>query len=157
MPAAGPATTGGDGNLLAPGGIIFPMRHCLLVLLIALLPLRGWAADTMAVQGVENFAKHAISIAESDHSTLGMAEYPAISAAADGHGPCHDALAASEGGEPDGHHTSTCGTCQICHLAVLLQPLLAAADTALPDAQPAFRAGGHRSTLPGPQLKPPIA
>ena len=86
----------------------------LLWLLLALLPLRGWAQGTMA---------------------MAAPEAPAQAL------PCHGDMAAHSASHSDSQDTTspTCSHCDLCHAAAVPNaPALQAAD-ALPDLAPAAR------------------
>ncbi|MET3493062.1 DUF2946 family protein [Variovorax boronicumulans] len=130
------------------------MRTLLLALMIALLPIRGWLGDAMAVEMV----RHSMPAASA-------------SVAADAH--CHEAMdAADHGTDTMAHHDDgsssndhgadhqdcgTCTACQVCHTVALGgTPLVDIAHSA-PQAPPAARAARFASAEPVPGLKPPIS
>ena len=101
------------------------MRHLLLILMIALLPLRGWAGDAMATGmavgqvaqiqqkqiATESIAaqSHAVSVtANFDHETALPDAVPTMADCA-GHGP----------EDIDASHCDTCSACQACHTVAL--------------------------------------
>ena len=101
------------------------MRHLLLILMIALLPLRGWAGDAMATGmaagqvaqllqrqiATESIAAkaHAVSVtANFDHETTVPDAVPTMADCA-GHG----------GEDVDASHCDTCSACQACHTVAL--------------------------------------
>ncbi|MBK8071724.1 MAG: hypothetical protein IPK34_06740 [Ramlibacter sp.] len=152
------------------------MRSVLLILMIALLPLRSGAADVMAVAmagaAVPGFA-HQDGPAESapgatkliavqDHSTGAAAGFSSENAA---QAPCHGHAAqpgdaadaagnvASDTSEPA---SSVCSSCQFCHSSVLAPTVPPVATDRL-SATPPTLAGIHfASAVPAPGLKPPI-
>jgi hypothetical protein len=88
------------------------MRHWFLVLMIALLPLRGWVGDAMAVE----------MLAQPAHAAL----------VADGHGADHHAMTgdhcvcdeqAAAGGTD--HQHNACDVCNVPALAMAVPELLA--------------------------------
>ena len=85
---------------------LITMRRILIILMIALLPLRSWAGDLMAV----SMSTEALTVA-----TASIAVHQASADAKDcaGHsGPqslTSDAIALDDG------HCETCVACQICH------------------------------------------
>ncbi|MDZ4282207.1 MAG: hypothetical protein U1C04_15740 [Hydrogenophaga sp.] len=117
------------------------MRHWFLVLMIALLPLRGWVGDAMAVEML-TMPVHA-SVAMDEHST--------------DHDHCacdeHAQHAQHEGGSADHQHNA----CDVCNV-----PALATAVPAL-QSMP----GVHRQLTPPAErfasseaqrgIKPPIS
>ncbi|MDO9506791.1 MAG: hypothetical protein Q8S12_01055 [Hydrogenophaga sp.] len=115
-----------------------PMRHWFLVLMIALLPLRGWVGDAMAVE----------MLAMPVHASVAMDE----------HGADHDQCACDEhaqheGGSGDHQHNA----CDVCNV-----PALATAVPALQSLP-----GVHRQLTPPAErfasseaqrgIKPPIS
>jgi hypothetical protein len=137
------------------------MRYLVVALMIVLLPLRGWAADTMAtkmassVVAIEsesagaNIAKVA---AESDHKNQ-ASETP--HAAPD----CHEQMA----GHPDAEnaansdHCGTCQACQACH-SVALSASLSDVTTAFTSHHLSVtRAFAFTSAAPALGQKPPIS
>ena len=140
------------------------MRTLLLVLMIALLPIRGWLGDAMAVEMVRHSLPAASVVAEATPATM-------ASTAADAH--CHEAMDAADSGmdntmahHDDGHdsHNSTdhqsCGTCtacQVCHTVALGGTPLVDIAHGAPQAPPAAHAARFASAEPVPGLKPPIS
>jgi hypothetical protein len=77
--------------------IIPDMRRLMLVLMILLLPLRGWMGDAMAMQMLHSAPIASEVIAHSDHFTPGSAGFDsnkAFGSRPDGPSPCPDHLAA---------------------------------------------------------------
>ena len=110
------------------------MRHLLFALLIALLPFRGWAGDTMATQMAAGQLQHQqAQEADSAHAGLHAENAPAL----------HDcAEPSADDSHAAGGHCETCAACQACH-TVALTP-------AAPGLTPHFSA----STLPHPAADP---
>ena len=114
------------------------MRHLLLILMIALLPLRGWAGDAMATGmaagqlaqvhqrqiATKSIATHAHAASATAHFDHEAAELDARLTVADcaGHGA----------DDTDASHCDTCSACQACHTVAL-------ADSA-PSVPPTFQA-----------------
>lgn len=138
--------------------IIPGMRHLLLALLIALLPLRGLVGDAMAMQMLAP-AGHAMDGAEAAAPAHGHDDLP--TQAADDAGPCPGHMAqAPDDAAPTHAGTAECGTCtacQICHTVALAVRDVPEAALAVAPSPP--RAGGERfaSVTPAPGLKPPIS
>lgn len=132
------------------------MRRLLLALLIALLPLRGWVADAMALPAPT--ASALVSIAEDHHLTLGKGHFePETAAVAVFHAGCHDQTLAAAADDADAGTAAGCSTCTLCHSAViapLLAPRLPIGQ--LPAARPA-PAARFASAAPAPGFKPPIS
>jgi hypothetical protein len=129
------------------------MRSLFLALLIALLPLRGWVGDVMAMELV------APALVASATPAAAHASHHAATGACD-HGAEHHAPA--QAGEPAAATpagTGDCGTCtacQICHsvaLAPMLHQLpapqlaLAAPQSRLPQDVSAERAPGDKPPI----------
>ena len=91
------------------------MRYFVFVLMIILLPLRGWAGDVMAT----HMAISTIAI-EKGAVKAPAAEVATPSAAPD----CHQELAnqSSTADTPSADPCSTCAACQACHTVALLLP-----------------------------------
>lgn len=153
------------------------MRTLLLALMIALLPIRGWLGDAMAVE----MAKHSLPVAASAAASM-------ATAAADAH--CHEAMQAgdhsgmdmqtsadtddvpapfahathdthdrhdNEGAGADHQGCGTCTSCQVCHTVALGgMPLVDTVHSA-PQAPPAAHASRFASAEPAQGLKPPIS
>jgi hypothetical protein len=134
------------------------MRRLLLALLIALLPLRGWVADAMALPAP---ALHAlISIAEKDHSAPGSGPSGAErSAGTVAHGGCHDQNRVSSGSDDgdDSGSVAGCSTCTLCHSAVIAPRLTPGLSPGQPPAARPALAARFASAAPAPGFKPPIS
>lgn len=116
------------------------MRRWFFLLLIVLLPLRGWIGDAMAMQ----------MALPDPHAHVSA---PALAGAGD----CNGHAGAQDAGDPiDGAHCDTCTLCQSCHtVAVLPAPEWLAATQAGPVAPAATMhvfASADRALF----LKPPI-
>ncbi len=149
------------------------MRSVLLILMIALLPLRSGAADVMALEmagaamvgvlhhdtlaGTTPIATNLI--AGQVHSTGAAAGFSSENAA---QAPCHGHVAqqvdatdaaAIDASTPAG---SVCSSCQFCH-ASMLAPAVSPLATQRLSAIPPVLTGVHfASAVPAPGLKPPI-
>ena len=123
------------------GGYHAAMRTIVLVLILALLPLRMWAADGMAVRMAQEQAA--------------SAEMPAAHAM-----PEDCPMMAQAGAEQGLHHEPSseaqCVTCYLCAAAASL-PSLGLAHGAAPAAPPGSRLVRFASTDLAPDLRPPIA
>ena len=111
------------------------MRHIIVALMIALLPLRAWVGDAMATEMASGAPAHTQiateKVASSAHSARALVAFDHKSsvqtpaeAAADcaGHGthaPATDVAAA---------HCESCSACQACHI-VALSPLVTHTDS----------------------------
>ena len=114
------------------------MRCFVLLLMVLLLPLRGWVGDAMAT-GTLAAPLHAVH----------MAKAAAISDTHSLVSPPKKACA--------GCSTSKCSTCQLCH-AMALQVESASALSISPRlSAPGFVALAFASTAPPARFKPPIS
>lgn len=117
------------------------MRRWFLVLMIALLPLRGWVGDAMAVE-VSAQPAHASMVMEADHSDDHTAH--AV------HCACEDEAIADKA---DHQH----GACEVCNLPALalavmgLQPPPAAHRELAVPSEPFASSEAQRG------VKPPIS
>ncbi len=130
------------------------MRHLILVLMIALLPLRTWAGDLMAIDMASGAL--AASASASDHAA----------AAGDAAAAHHQMTTASE---CEGHagtsptesaaqaHCKTCVTCQICHSVVILTQAPVVMPPVLAPPASAIGAPRFASAERALSQKPPIA
>lgn len=141
------------------------MRHWFIILLIALMPLRGWASDALATQmGMAQvqaqqqnvttaMAVHAHAVGEPAHSDLDTLEVKAALAAADcpGHASGGDAHAADT-------HCESCSACQACHTVALLPVPNFTASAALNlSAPPRAAIAQFTSAQAARDQKPPIS
>ncbi len=148
------------------------MRRFIFILMIALLPLRGWMGDAMAYGMVQAMAQQGLQAAQAissdatfteannDHMALtsgsnsvnieNMAT-PALAAH-----PCHSADTPSATSSTDAPVSNACTVCQVCHLtASLPQPLctlLQARSSTLAAQPPLLWASADLSVL----TKPPV-
>ena len=139
------------------------MRHLLLILMIALLPLRGWAGDAMAtgmavVQlsqtqqrqiATESIAAHAHAESEKghfDHETTAPQASP-MAADCAGHG-------ADDG---DASHCDACSACQACHAVALAHSAHKAPSTFQAFSLPHSAADQFASADAALRQKPPIS
>lgn len=104
------------------------MRHLFLILMIALLPLRGWASDAMAMAMVTAQVQHQQTAASPlaarandagvqahQYGETVMADAAQMAADCSGH-----ALGQDEHAEDA--HCDTCSACQACHTVALSPP-----------------------------------
>jgi hypothetical protein len=109
------------------------MRHFLLALLIALLPLRSWVGDAMATQMAAGQVQHSQSQlhGQQHDATKTIAEYQ-DGALAEGHFDHEEVAEAPPTAEPDcaahsangdastaDSHCESCAACQACHTVAL--------------------------------------
>lgn len=142
------------------------MRHLLLALMIALLPLRGWVGDVMAMELMATTLHHTWSAIDSvapqedptreeagfhaRHGTMTHAECPG-----------HVTMAEPDTQAGSQHHAnatdcSMCAACQICHAIALTPGTWLIEATFLPASQPQASAHRFASAEHAPGFKPPI-
>lgn len=158
--------------------IITRMRRIFLVLMIVLLPLRGWVGDVMAVEmasqssnateSVANYASHTRATAKFDgkYTPLAHVECPghaatALESAADWTGGTAlagvvDAGDATTDGAAKGK-CNTCGACQLCHTVALANTVAARLADFTPDTLPSIGSTRFASALTALSQKPPIS
>lgn len=135
------------------------MRTLLLALMIALLPIRGWLGDAMAVEMV----RHSLPAAEAVvTAAAGIAEshcHEAMEAENTGHdmAAMHDSGSDSQSHGTDHANCGTCVACQVCHTVALGGMPLVDTPHAAPQAPPAAHAARFASAEPVLGLKPPIS
>lgn len=129
------------------------MRLLVLALMIALLPLRSWAGDAMAVELV---AQQALAAGHASASPAALDDcHPDHGHAAD-RGLGHDTSACAQDG-PAGTDCDTCTSCQICHSVALAAVLPQAVAPVLPAVAPRSSQPRYASAEPAPGFKPPIS
>ena len=124
------------------------MRRYLIILMIALLPLRSWAGDVMAV----SMSVQALTAASSDivvQQASGAMEDCA------GH-PDSESEALMEGAADDGH-CKTCVTCQICHSVALVSIDVLASGPSDVNRLKSTSASTFASATLADSVKPPIS
>ena len=109
------------------------MRHLVLALMIALLPLRGWAGDVMATQmAVSAIAIESIAIeagASDAHEIGGKASFihqKQMFESSNVTSDCHEQLGShpNTANTTNSEHCATCPACQVCHTVALSPPSL---------------------------------
>jgi hypothetical protein len=119
------------------------MRILVLALMIALLPLRGWVGDAMAMSSVgSSAAAQADDVMPADCAMRGG-----------------DA-AASHGQLASSPHKTPCAACDSCELCLPLfmqEPASPAVGRPLRHAVPVANAAHFASVQRNPALKPPIS
>lgn len=124
------------------------MRTFTLFLMIALLPVRIWAADGMAV----GMAKMGVAVAVvQDAQTLRpqTANMP-------GDCPMMAVDQADHGGENDGRSAAHCMACHLC-APTAAQSDLSVARCPVPPGQAAARVSSYSDANLAPDLRPPIS
>lgn len=157
--------------------IIRAMHRWLLLLLIALLPLRGWVAESMAGEMLQQHLALAAALpagaAAGGAGHLAMSDCmdhpaPAASAGAFADTPQHDAHHAgaeagddpqAQGGTSSQPHGDcpTCASCQACSALALGTTVHMPTAVALAQPVPQARELPYFSVAPATVLKPPIS
>jgi hypothetical protein len=145
------------------------MRVVLLILMIALLPLRAWSGNVMAMQLATGHAKATEMIAVNPYEI--RAEGIFYLNSVDASAPCHEdstdsdhaagngALASSSASDHPGSHgdCNQCSTCQMCQ-GVALDPFTRPLPfMALPTQAVHSGLNLFASVPRAPHLKPPIS
>jgi hypothetical protein len=151
------------------------MRTWFLIIMIALLPFRGWAGEVMATEmassqvvqaqkqiesAIQNIATSARidwpkstfnseNSVLSDQNLLADAKTPAM-ADCEGHAKVGDA-------EPASTHCDTCPACQACHTVALSTVGFNLSPTFSPRSQPGVTAADFASAITALGQKPPIS
>ena len=142
------------------------MRRLLLILMIALLPVRAWASDVMtvasavpALKAIETIASYALSTRatarfNNEISTKLTVDMPfdcPLPAQAVGN------LAQDKGGNPFKPLCHGCHTCQLCMALVTGYPMVQVSAARLPQAMQHLAAISFTSAERAPGYKPPIS
>ena len=142
------------------------MRRWILLIMIALLPMRGWVGDAMATDMASSsrpvvaehhktatkiVAGHAHSAGAADHIDHASASQAGMAAGTDcfGHGGIDEASA--------GAHCNTCTVCQVCHTVALSPPFIGHPPVLNPIAPPHSPVAMFASADPASGQKPPIS
>lgn len=140
------------------------MRHLFLILMIALLPLRGWASDAMATVMATAQVQHQQTAASPLAARANDAGVPAHqygeTVAADAVQTASDCSSHAFGQDEhaDDTHCNTCSACQACH-TVALTPAPAFSASAAPNlgALPRAEVAQFTSAQAALGQKPPIS
>ena len=137
----------------------------LLILMIVLAPLRGWAGEVMALQMAAQ--QLAAAVSKPVANGLALAEHPPGSVkSATLHGDCmgssyDEAAAAVAAQESHDVHAATqcptCSACQSCSLPALAALIRIPSVIQLSHAVPTLGGTTFSSAEPAPGLKPPIS
>ena len=146
------------------------MRRLLLILMIALLPVRGWASDVMTVasaaqqlNATELVANYAIQTRTGAVFDGYFEVKPASSMAWDCPWRAKDAGQVAQDGidsvsdSPSNRFCNGCNTCQLCMALVTGYPMALVSATYLPQAVQQVATISFRSAERTPGLKPPIS
>ena len=142
------------------------MRLLLLIVTIALLPLRGWVGDVMAMEMASGQLNATKNGASSSYYPRTVAGIPINSGKQ--HSECHELVAAAVAPDAGVYTTElpseaahgdcgNCSACQICQTAAVIGVIRTNVDATLP---PFLQPDGHTqfaSATPAPRLKPPIS
>ena len=124
------------------------MRRFLVILMIALLPLRSWAGDLMAV----SMSTHVVTAASANS---------VVKQASGGMEDCasHSVFQSEtpETGAVDDGHCNTCVTCQICHSVALVNVSLPASCAAEANHLKSISVIPFASATLADSVKPPIS
>lgn len=124
------------------------MRRLFVIVLLVLLPLRGWAANAMALEVLPTQSGSAAHALCPDHA-------PPVTDGVHGtHGAAHDAAGGDTLAHDASHTHPHCTACQLPALTWPVWPTLAAAP---PQGTPAAHADVLRNPAPRRLIKPPIA
>ena len=140
------------------------MRRLLLILMIALLPVRGWAADVMGVVMAAHELSVTLRIAGGAGSAghLGSANeaksvHPSGSETPFSMSPNCPMWAAQTTGDDTSTSYEGCATCQLCMALVVGQPFVLSTSASLPQAAQEFSSVTFTSAERAPGFKPPIS
>ena len=106
------------------------MRAFFIILLIALLPLRGWVGSAMATEMASVQVSIAMPVDCAEHATSSQKEKS---------------------------HGGSCASCQFCHTVALAAPARNVLAVHMPFAWPASMAAAFSSAALAPSQKPPSA
>lgn len=150
-------------ELIGSPRIIHSMRTVFLILMIALLPVRAWLGDAMAMQTVSGSEFTTKTIAISPEKIRAATTFTSNSDTLSP--PCHDTAATVA--HPSDLTTlpdlaahgdcDQCSTCQVCH-SVALSPVMHALPLLTLPTQVALSGQAFFASVPrAPHLKPPIS
>jgi hypothetical protein len=142
--------------LTAAAVITFTMRHLVFALLIALLPLRGWVGDAMAL-ALPIAHGNGAAVLMDHHTAAGDAPHHAAAAhhTADGRTPPVPACGSHTATDTDGH--GTCSACDVCNGPALVWTPAVAATPTWPHSRVALASARFASCEPKQGIKPPIS
>lgn len=131
------------------------MRRWFLLIMIALLPIRGWVGDVMAADMVTQQIA-----AVQQVPTQAQPAPPADSA--DPHADCHGKAAATSpalpaAGDAAATDCGNCTSCQVCHTVAMAATSGAGPLSPVPHAAPPVRGTHFASAEPARGFKPPIS
>jgi hypothetical protein len=154
------------------------MRRLLLILMISLLPLRGWVGDVMAVEMstaaaaqkanatelVANYVYPTLARGQFDGKNAVPAHLECPGHAAAAAGPTADStsagasvdVVASADDAPNGH-CNTCSVCQICHSVALASAVVVYLPNFTANTLPFTGSTRFASAFTALSQKPPIS
>ena len=145
------------------------MRRLLLILMIALLPVRGWASDVMSVGSAVQQLNATEFVADNALQTRARGTFDGYFEAKTASSMPWDCPMAAQGGGSAAQDRSGnvimllkplcpgCGTCQLCMALVTGYPMALVSATHLPQAVQHLTAIGFASAERTPGFKPPIS
>ena len=150
------------------------MRRLFLFIMIALLPLRGWMGDVMAVEMAAQNTTATKSVANYAYPTRAKVQFDSkIAALAHADCPGHAAMASGPAAESTdtvapadaataaddtaNGHCNTCGVCQICHTVALANAMASNAPDFTPYPLPCIGSTRFASAFTALGQKPPIS
>lgn len=138
-------------QLFRARSIIQSMRHLLLALLVALLPLRGWVGDAMATGMLTEqlTAAHATAPNAADATGSESAAHKSSPAA-----DCHGHEASAEESDSSQHN---CTACNLCHSVAFAPEFSEWQPTSVPAKPPLSGSRSYASADIAAGLKPPIS
>lgn len=142
------------------------MRCLMLILMIALLPVRGWASDVMSVAHASQQLNTIELVATQAMQTRATATFNGYFEAKPASSMPWDCPMAAQGGGSAAPNPNSnpfkplchgCGTCQLCMALVTGYPMALVSATCLPQAVEQLATISFSSAERAPGFKPPIS
>jgi hypothetical protein len=136
------------------------MRVLLVVLMIALLPMRGWAITAMAADHAEAWVatQNIATYTYQTRATSGLGAKLSVEQA-----DCHEHTESAPIAQPDAadvatsdHSCTSCDACSLCHLSAAVGTRFTPTNFGHPSTQPLALGQSFASVTSPPRLKPPI-
>ena len=121
------------------------MRFFLFALMIALLPLRSWAGDVMALE----MAQQQLIATETGYDSSHCLDIV--------HADVGLQVAPSDSQDTAQDHCNTCTACQVCHSVAMASEVQWPVARQLPHYVPMPSTATFTSAAPAPGFKPPIS
>jgi hypothetical protein len=121
------------------------MRFVLLALMIALLPLRSWAGDVMALE----MAQPQLIATETGYDSSHCLDRV--------HADLGVQVATGDIQDSAQDHCNTCTSCQVCHSVAMASEVQWPVARQLPHYVPMPSTAAFTSAAPAPGFKPPIS